>query len=80
MSYRFNRVFLIVLDSLGIGPMPDSKEFGDEDVDTFGHKKTVGNLYIPNMQKLGIANLKDLEGILPSRESTGIFYAYERNE
>ena len=74
MSYRFNRVFLIVLDSLGIGPMPDSKGFGDEDVDTFGHiAKTVGNLYIPNMQKLGIANLKELEGVSPVENPLGYF-------
>ena len=33
----YKRVFVIVLDSLGIGAMPDSEEFGDKGVDTFGH-------------------------------------------
>ncbi len=34
---EYKRIFVIVLDSLGIGAMPDSKKFGDEGVDTFGH-------------------------------------------
>ena len=34
---RYKRIFLIVMDSLGIGAMPDSMEYGDEGVDTFGH-------------------------------------------
>ena len=34
---KYNRIFVIVLDSLGIGAMPDSERFGDTDVDTFGH-------------------------------------------
>ena len=33
----YKRVFVIVLDSLGIGAMPDSEKFGDKGVDTFGH-------------------------------------------
>ena len=33
---KYNRIFVIVLDSLGIGAMPDSERFGDTDVDTFG--------------------------------------------
>ncbi len=33
----YKRIFVIVLDSLGIGAMPDSEKFGDRDVDTFGH-------------------------------------------
>ncbi len=55
---RFKRVFLIVLDSLGIGAMSDSKEYGDTDVDTLGHiDKTVDSFNIPNLEKLGIGNL-----------------------
>ena len=34
---RYKRIFVIVLDSLGIGEMPDAARFGDHDVDTFGH-------------------------------------------
>ena len=54
----YKRVFVIVLDSLGIGAMPDSEKFGDKDVDTFGHiLDKMGALDIPNLQKLGMLNL-----------------------
>ena len=51
---KYQRVFLIVLDSLGIGAMPDAKRFGDTGADTLGHiSDTVAHLNIPNLQKLG---------------------------
>ena len=54
----YKRVFVIVLDSLGIGAMPDSEKFGDKGVDTFGHiLDKMGKLDIPNLQKLGMLNL-----------------------
>lgn len=55
---KYNRIFVIVLDSLGIGAMPDSDKFGDVGVDTFGHiLNKMGTLAIPNMAKLGMLNL-----------------------
>lgn len=49
---------MIVLDSLGIGAMPDSPEFGDAGVDTFGHiLDKMGMIHIPNLKKLGLLNL-----------------------
>ena len=49
---------MIVLDSLGIGAMPDSEKFGDVGVDTFGHiLDKMGSLEIPNLKKLGMLNL-----------------------
>ena len=55
---EYKRVFAIVLDSLGIGAMPDSRRFGDVGVDTFGHiLERMGTLDIPNLQKLGSLNL-----------------------
>ena len=63
----YKRVFVIVLDSLGIGAMPDSEKFGDKGVDTFGHiLDKMGTLDIPNLQKLGMLNLHkggSMEGI-----------------
>ena len=51
---KFHRVFVIVLDSLGVGAMPDSGKFGDVGVDTFGHiVDTVGPLQMPNLTRLG---------------------------
>ena len=55
---KYNRIFVIVLDSLGIGAMPDSDKFGDVGVDTLGHiLNKMGTLAIPNMAKLGMLNL-----------------------
>lgn len=55
---EYKRVFVIVLDSLGIGAMPDSPEFGDVGVDTFGHiLENMRTLDIPNLQRLGLLNL-----------------------
>ena len=64
---EYKRVFVVVLDSLGIGAMPDSPSFGDNGVDTFGHiLERVGKLDIPNLQKLGMLNLHpggEMEGV-----------------
>ena len=55
---NYDRIFVIVLDSLGIGAMPDSAKFGDIGVDTFGHiLEKMGSLEIPNLRKLGMLNL-----------------------
>lgn len=55
---EYKRIFVIVLDSLGIGAMPDSPAFGDEGVDTLGHiLERMGTLDIPNLKKLGLLNL-----------------------
>ena len=55
---KYERIFVIVLDSLGIGAMPDSEKFGDVGVDTFGHiLDKMGSLEIPNLKKLGMLNL-----------------------
>ena len=56
---NYDRVFVIVLDSLGIGAMPDSANFGDTGVDTFGHiLEKMGSLEIPNLRKMGIKTEK----------------------
>ena len=73
---RFNRVFVIVLDSLGIGPMADSARFDDAGADTLGHiSETVDHLDIPNLQRLGLANLKALKQVKPAEHPEGYFMA-----
>lgn len=63
---HYKRVFTIVLDSLGIGAMEDSHEYGDVGVDTLGHiAENRVNFHIPNLQKLGIANLHKIKNIDP---------------
>ena len=75
MSKKYKRIFTIVVDSLGIGPLPDSPSFGDTDVDTFGHIAEQMDLHIPNLQKLGMANLKALRGIAPVEKPLGYYCA-----
>ncbi len=63
---KFNRIFVIVLDSLGIGEMKDSAKFGDVGVNTLKHvSESVDSFQIPNLQKLGIANLIPLNHVAP---------------
>ena len=73
MSKKFKRVFTIVVDSLGIGALADSPNFGDVDVDTLGHIAENYDLTIPNLQKLGVANLKDLRGVAPVEKPLGYY-------
>lgn len=55
---RYKRVFLIVLDSLGIGAMPDAAKYGDAGANTLGHIwEQRKNLNIPNLRRLGLGNL-----------------------
>lgn len=55
---RYNRIFTIVLDSLGIGQMPDAARFGDDGADTLGHiLDHMGTLDMPNLRKLGLLDL-----------------------
>lgn len=66
MAKKFNRIFVIVLDSMGIGAMPDSEKFGDVGVDTLGHISEFRDSFtIPNLRKLGLANLKTLKQVEP---------------
>lgn len=73
---KYNRIFTVVIDSLGIGAMPDAAEYGDAEADTLGHiAETVGNLQIPNLQKIGIANLHPLKYPPAAEKPLGYFMA-----
>ena len=70
----YKRIFVIVLDSLGVGAMPDSKEYGDIGVDTFGHiGEKMGTMQIPNLQILGMANLHSIPGVEPVKQPLGVY-------
>lgn len=61
---KYKRIFIIVLDSLGIGEMEDSANYGDVGVNTLGHiAEHTKEFQIPNLQKLGLANLCDLANV-----------------
>ncbi|MBU5269495.1 phosphopentomutase [Clostridium cochlearium] len=63
---NYNRIFTIVVDSLGIGETEDSKEYGDIGVDTLRHiSESVESFNIPNLQKLGLANLHSIKHVKP---------------
>lgn len=77
---KYKRIFTIVMDSLGIGAMEDSPDFGDVGVDTLGHiserMKAAGEAFtIPNLRKLGLANLKPLVQVPPQEKPLGYYMA-----
>lgn len=71
---KYQRVFMIVLDSLGIGSMEDAADFGDAGADTLGHiAEHADHLNIPNLRKLGIANIHPLYGMEPEKNPAAKF-------
>lgn len=65
---------MIVMDSLGAGAMEDSPEFGDLGVNTLGHiSQAVERFHIPNLQKMGMANLTPLKQVPPVEECLGYY-------
>ena len=71
---QFRRVFLIVLDSLGIGEAKDAARFDDVGADTFGHiAEKMTSFKIPHLRQLGIANLKSLDRIDPVTDPAGYY-------
>lgn len=62
---KFDRIHLLVMDSVGIGEAPDAKDFGDVGANTLGNIAKNTDLSLPNMQQMGLANIAPLEGIEP---------------
>ena len=69
----FQRVVWIVLDSVGIGAMPDAAAFGDEGSDTLSNIAKQRKLRLPNFRELGLANIKPLDGVPPVECPAGAF-------
>ena len=73
-STAFKRIFLIVMDSVGIGEAPDAEKFGDQGADTFGHiAEKMDGLNMPNMAKLGLSNIRELKGIQKADQPLAVF-------
>ncbi len=73
-NLTFKRIHLVVMDSVGIGEAPDAKSFGDEGSDTLGHiADRMGGLKMPNIEKLGLANIRPIKGISPVDKPTAHF-------
>ncbi len=69
----FRRVIWIVLDSVGIGEMPDAAAYGDVGSDTLGNIARRRRLEIPRLRRLGLANIKPLTGIPPVPQPAGCY-------
>ena len=71
---QFKRIHLVVLDSVGIGESPDAKLFGDEGADTLGHiAREMNGLQMPNMAKLGLSNIREIEGVPVAEQPLGMY-------
>lgn len=68
---KYKRVFIVVIDSLGIGSMTDADSFGDNGADTLGHIAETAGLRIPNLRRLGLANLRPFKGLPPCESPLG---------
>lgn len=73
-NQNYRRIFLIVIDSLGVGALSDASAYGDAGTDTLGHiSQGVEEFNIPNLQKLGMANLHSLRHIAPVEKPMGYY-------
>ncbi|PRS80241.1 MULTISPECIES: phosphopentomutase [unclassified Bacillus (in: firmicutes)] len=73
-DYQYKRIFLVVMDSVGIGEAPDAADFNDVGADTLGHiAEKMNGLHMPNMAKLGLSHIKEIKGI-PADEKPLAYY------
>lgn len=70
---RYSRICLIVLDSVGIGAMPDAPDWGDAGADTLGHTLERYPAELPNLRKIGLGNIRPLPSVLPEENPAGAF-------
>ena len=73
MTTKFNRIVLIVLDSVGIGAMPDAESWGDAGADTLGNILKTRRVNLPNLQTMGLGNIKELNELPAVGNPTGNF-------
>jgi phosphopentomutase len=70
---HFTRIFWIVLDSVGIGPLPDAAEYGDTGRNTLGHIAESRPLNLPTLLSLGLANIAPLDHLAPAKNPRAAF-------
>ncbi len=70
---KYNRIITLVLDSVGIGQMPDAPEYGDFGVNTLGNISEKVGLDVPNLQEMGLGNINYLKTVLPAKNPTANF-------
>lgn len=69
----FHRIVWIVLDSVGIGAMPDADKYGDAGSDTLGNIARLRPMHLPNLTRLGLANIKPLAHLTPAENPEGAY-------
>ena len=71
---KYNRIFLVIMDSVGAGELPDAKDYNDTGANTLKHiAETAKGLKMPHMQALGLGNLTEIEGVAPIRPEKGYY-------
>ncbi len=70
---NFKRIVLIVLDSLGIGELPDAAAWGDAGADTLGHIMASRPVHLPNLQRLGLGNIRPLAHLPAVANPRGVY-------
>lgn len=69
-----DRVIWIVLDSVGMGALPDAEKYGDVGSNTIGNiSKALGGLKLPNMEKIGLGNIDGIKGVSKVESTTGCY-------
>lgn len=74
---KFNRIHLIVMDSVGIGEAPDAKDFGDVGAHTLGNIAKTAGLALPHLTELGLVNIEPLHGMTPVEQTKGYWTKLE---
>jgi phosphopentomutase len=70
---RFGRIVLMVMDSVGIGALPDAADFGDAGADTIGHTIAACKPNLHNLQALGLGNIRPIEHLPPAAKPQGAY-------
>jgi phosphopentomutase len=74
MMKKIDRATIIVLDSAGVGYLPDAEDFGDVGANTFGNiSRVCGGLNIANLEKMGIGNLTEINGVQKVKDTIGAY-------
>jgi len=70
----FNRITVIILDGVGIGAAPDAADYGDEGSNSIANTaRVLGGIHLPNMGRIGLGNITEIEGVPPTDQPQGGF-------
>ena len=71
---KYNRVFLVIMDSVGAGELPDAKDYNDTGANTLKHiAQTAKGLNLPHLQSLGLGSITEIEGVAPTTPAKGYY-------